>query len=143
MRGEEGSPRRTGRSRLSDLIEVEVKSPGLSYLEGSDEIVNDEDRFILRTRRVREQYEVDTSKARREMIANLLALGEEASKRGMSKYQPVEDRQAWSRIASTIYRTADAVMRSYDEGVIAERLSELETFVQELAEKNRAAAKSG
>jgi len=143
MRGEDGSPGRTGRSSISDLIEVEEKGPSLVYLEDSRIVMDEGNRFIIKTRRLREKYEVDTAKARREMIANLLALGEEASKRGLSVYQAKDDRQSWSRIASTIYRTADAVMKSYDEGVIAERLSELEAFVQELAEKNREAKKSG
>jgi transcriptional accessory protein Tex/SPT6 len=98
--------------------------------------------FIVRARKVRFSYDVDTRLTLERAIRNLEELAEEAHSRAKSKYQPISDRQRWARIEATIYQTIGSLAKNYDDMNISEKLDELGARVEELMEKDRASGGS-
>lgn len=62
----------------------------------------------------------------------LTELADAAHSRAISKYLPVADRQRWSEIVTSVHRTANSILKSYDSHAIDEKLEELTGRVEEL-----------
>ena len=92
--------------------------------------------LIVRLRKVKKKYEVDTKKSLERAIKNLIDLAEEVHKRATSKYLPTEVRQKWARIEAYIYQTINSLTKTYDAKLIEEKLEELTRLVEEHLEKD-------
>ena len=94
-------------------------------------------RFLVRTRKVRNLYQVDTKKTIERAIENLEELAEEAHKRATSKYLSTDTRQKWARIEAYIYQTVNNLTKTYDSQRIMEKMDELTRRVEELMEEDQ------
>lgn len=92
--------------------------------------------FLVRARKVREKYEIDTKSTLERAIENLEELAEEAHKRATSKNLPTEIRQKWARIEAYIYQTLNSLTKTYDSRQMLEKLEELTICVEELMEED-------
>ena len=113
----------------------EMTSEASVEKEGSLATSTENERFLLRARRVRARYERDTAKTIEKALDRLEELAEMAHKRATSKYLPTADRQNWARIEAHIYQTINALMKTYDSQRILEKLEELTRNVEKLMEQ--------
>jgi hypothetical protein len=82
-------------------------------------------------------YRLNTRKTIEKAIMNLDELADEAHIRAKSKYQPVEARQKWARIAAYIYQTINSLAKNYDSQLVLEKLEALTSRVEELMEEDQ------
>ena len=92
--------------------------------------------ILIRLRRVKKEYELDTKKVIEKAVKNLQELAEVAHERATSKYLPTDVRQKWMKIEVYIYQTMTAIIKDYDAKKVNEKLEELERIVQKHLEED-------
>lgn len=92
--------------------------------------------FLVRTRRVRDNYEINTKGTIENALQNLKELVDEAHKRATSKNLPTNVRQKWMRIEIHICQAINTLTKNYDNQWAAEKLKELTLLVEKYMEKD-------
>jgi len=90
---------------------------------------------LLRLRRVRADYELNTKKTLERAIRNLEESAEEAHKRATSKYLSTDERQKWAKIEAYLYQTIASISKTYDLQQIEEKLEEMNRRIEDIMEK--------
>ena len=94
---------------MQEKIKKEIGKSTISVIPREEE-----GEFLVKARRVRIAYPLDTKKTLEDAIKKLEELAADAHKRATSKYLPMEVRQKWARVEAYVYQVINARVRAHN-----------------------------